>query len=319
MRQSSNLGTFTLLAGFVVIWGTGYWPTEVADAHTETIMLSALRVTGGALMLIAVALFSGARFPRGQMLAWAAGSGIVMILLPHWGTTEAVVRAGPGNAAVVVNAIPITVAVLAWLFLSERLSFIGWAGVALGFGGVILMVSTQLGGDTDTKQLLIGVGFGLVGLLGWSAGTLLLRSFALKRGEEMDVLGFATTQFSSAAIVLLIVGFAVNGTSTTEWASGTLWAVITWIGPVSGIAMVLFFLALRRLPAARVSAPMFLIPGVAIVVEVVRGNTPTAIALLGMIVAVIGVGLVNVPRESLVTAGPRLWRQLRGAVANLIP
>jgi hypothetical protein len=38
-----------------------------------------------------------------------------------------------------------------------------------------------------------------------------------------------------------------------------------------------------------------------------------------MIVAVIGVGLVNVPRETLVAAGPRLWRQLRGAVANLIP
>ena len=109
MRLPSTLGTIALLAGFVVIWGTGYWPTEVADRHTETIMLSALRVAGGALLLVAFAAVSGARFLRGRMLGWAAGSGIVMILLPHWGTTEAVVRAGAGNAAVVVNAIPIAV------------------------------------------------------------------------------------------------------------------------------------------------------------------------------------------------------------------
>ena len=133
------------------------------------------------------------------------------------------------------------------------------------------------------------------------------------------MLGFAATQFSTAAAVLLVAGFAVNGTASTTWGSGELWAVIFWIGPVSGIAMVLFFLALKRLPAARVSAPMFLIPAVAIVVEIVRGNTPTAIVLLGMIVAVIGVGLVNVPREMLVAAGPWLWRQLRGAAASLFP
>ena len=53
MRPSSNYATFALLAGFVLIWGTGYWPTEVASEHTSTVMLSALRVTGSALLLVA--------------------------------------------------------------------------------------------------------------------------------------------------------------------------------------------------------------------------------------------------------------------------
>lgn len=315
-RPAPNYGTFVLLAGFVLVWGTGYWPTEVADRHTDTVMLSALRVIGSALFLVGLAVYQGASWPRGRMLAWAAGSGLVMIALSHWGTTEAVVRAGPGNAAVVVNAAPLIVVALGWMFLRERLSPVGLVGVAFGFGGVILMVSSQLGGDTNTTQLLIGVGLGAAGAIGWAAGTLLLRAFALRRGETVDILGFTATQFVVSGIVLLIAALPANGVGGTTWTSGELWAALVWIGPVSGIGFACFFGALKRMHAARVSAPMFLIPAVAVVVEIVRGNVPTALVLLGMVLAVLGVGLVNVPREALAGAGPRLWRQLRGVAAG---
>ena len=315
-RPTSIYGTVALLAGFVLIWGTGYWPTEVASEHTDTILLSGLRVAGSALFLIAFALFSGAQWPRGRMLAWASGSGLVMIALSHWGTTEAVIRAGPGNGAVVVNAAPLVVVALGWISLRERLSLVGLAGVAIGFGGVILMVSSQLGGDIDSRQLLIGVGLGAAGAVGWAIGTLILRAFVLRRSEELDMLGFTATQFVVSGIVLLAAGFAFDGAGSTNWGSGALWAALTWIGPVSGLGFACFFAALSRMPAARVSAPMFLIPAVAVVVEIVRGNVPTALVLLGMVLAVLGVGLVNVPREALAAAAPRLWRHVRGAPAR---
>ena len=317
MRPSSNYVTFALLAGFVLIWGTGYWPTEVASDHTGTVMLSGLRVAGSALLLVAFALYRGAAWPRGRMLAWATGSGLLMIALSHWGTTEAVIRAGPGNGAIVVNAAPLIVVGLGWLSLRERLSLVGLAGVAIGFGGVVLMVSSLLGGDIDRNQLLIGVGLGAAGAVGWAIGILILRAFVTCRTEQLDMIGFTSTQFLVAAVVLLAAGFGVDGAGSTNWGSGELWAVLVWIGPVSGIGFACFFAALSRMHAARVSAPMFLIPAVAVVVEIVRGNVPTALVLLGMLLAVLGVGLVNVPREVLMGAGPRLWRQLRGAAATL--
>ena len=317
MRPSSNYATFALLAGFVLIWGTGYWPTEVASEHTSTVMLSALRVTGSALLLVAFALLRRAKWPGGRMLAWASGSGLLMIALSHWGTTEAVIRAGPGTAAVLVNAAPLIVVALGWLSLRERLSPIGLAGIAIGFGGVILMVSSQLGGDIDRNQLLIGVGLGAAGAVGWAIGTLILRAFTMRRTEELDMLGFTAMQFVVSGVVLLAAAFATDGTGSTDWGSGELWAVLVWIGPVSGIGFACFFAALSRMHAARVSAPMFLIPAVAVVVEIARGNVPTALVLLGMLLAVLGVALVNVPREVLMGAVPRLWRQLRGAAATL--
>jgi O-acetylserine/cysteine efflux transporter len=312
-RPTAHYSSFALLAGMVLIWGTGYWPTEVAGEHTETVLLSGLRVIGGALLLVSVALLARSRWPRGRMLGWAAISGLIMVALSHWGTTEAVARAGPGNAAVVVNAAPLIVAALGWFLLRERLSGIGIAGVILGFGGVVLMVSSQLGGDTDTRQLLIGVGLGAAGALGWAIGTLLVRAFATRRGEEMDMLSFTATQFTVAGVVLLVAGFGIDGVATTEWGSGELWAALFWIGPVSGLGFAFFFVALGRMPAARASAALFLVPGVAVIVEIARGNVPTALVLLGMFLAVAGVALVNVPREALAGLAPRVWRQLRGA------
>ncbi len=307
---------FALLFTFVILWGTGYWPTEVADRHTGTILLSGLRVLLAVFPLLLAALWTGARFPRGRMLAWSVVTGLLMIAIANYGTTEAVARAGPGNAAVVVNAAPLLVVAVGWLVLSERLGAIALVGCAMGFGGVILMVSSQLGGDISTAQLLIGFGLAAAGAIGWAGGTLLLRAFATRRGEEMDMLGFTTVQVTIAGVVLTAAGFAADGASSTTWSSGEFWAALIWIGPVSGIGFVCYFLALRWMPAARVSAPLFLVPATAVVVEVVRGNSPTAIVLIGMILAVVGVAFVSVPREMLAGVGPRLWRQVRGTGAS---
>ncbi len=315
-RPAAHYGSFALLAGMVLIWGTGYWPTEVAGEHTETVLLSGLRVIGGALLLVSVALLARARWPRGRMLGWAAISGLIMVALSHWGTTEAVARAGPGNAAVVVNAAPLIVAALGWFLLRERLSWIGIAGVIVGFGGVVLMVSSQLGGDTDTRQLLIGVGLAAAGAVGWAIGTLLVRALATRRGDEMDMLSFTATQFTVAGVVLLVAGFGIDGVATTEWGSGELWAALFWIGPLSGLGFAFFFVALGRMTAARASAALFLVPGVAVIVEIARGNVPTALVLLGMFLAVAGVALVNIPREALAGLAPRVWRQLRSATTS---
>jgi len=266
--------------------------------------------------LVSAALLARSRWPRGRMLGWAAISGLIMVALSHWGTTEAVARAGPGNAAVLVNAAPLIVAAVGWFVLRERLSWIGITGVIVGFGGVVLMVSSQLGGDADTRQLLIGVGLGAAAALGWAIGTLLVRAFATRRGEEMDMLSFTATQFIVAGVVLLVAGFGIDGVATTEWGSTELWAALFWIGPISGLGFAFYFVALGRMTAARASAALFLVPGVAVIVEIVRGNVPTALVLLGMLLAVAGVALVNVPRGALASVAPRVWRRLRSATTS---
>jgi drug/metabolite transporter (DMT)-like permease len=311
-RISNNQAALAMMVTYVILWGTGYWPTEVAAEHTETVLLSGLRVIGNAIPLILLAYLTRASWPRGTMLAWAALTGLVMIALTNWGTTLAVEQAGPGNAAVVINSAPLMVVAAGWLLLDERLSPSALVGVVMGFGGVILMVSSQLGGDIETTQLLIGFAVAALGAVGFAAGTLLLRAFSVRRGEEMDMLGFTSAQVTIAGAVLLVIGFAYDGTSSTNWSSGEFWVALAWIGPVAGVGFACYFLALRLLPAASVSAPLFLVPATAVVVEVARGNTPGVLVLIGMVLAIVGVALVSVPREMLASVLSRLRRDAAG-------
>ena len=61
----------------------------------------------------------------------------------------------------------------------------------------------------------------------------------------------------------------------------------------SAIAYLAFFAALRRVEAAQASAWLFLVPVVAVVVELALGEVPDGIVLVGMALAIAGVALIS--------------------------
>jgi drug/metabolite transporter (DMT)-like permease len=283
-----------MLGTVVVLWGTAYWPTEVAAGETPTLMLAALRTIPTALVLLAAVPLLGDRLPTGRLLAWAVLTGLTGITLFQWGGTEAIARAGPGNAAVLLNTPPLWVLVLAWVFLRERAPRTAVAGLAIGFVGVVLMVANQLGGTGDATDLAIGMGLALAAAIGWAVTTILVKRLSMGP-VAVDMVGFTALHYVVATIVLVPTAFAIEGTDGTDWGSAALWVPLVWIGPVNGLGVLLFFLALRHVSAARASAFLFLIPALAVVVEMARGNVPGAIVLVGMVLAIAGVALVNVP------------------------
>jgi probable blue pigment (indigoidine) exporter len=302
-RESRARGPLVLLGATVVIWGTGYWPTAVAAEHGSALMVTGLRLAPGALVMLAAVWLLGAKLPRGRMLGWAVLTGLLMVAIFQWGLTEAIARAGPGNGAILINTNPLIVLVLAWIFLRERLSPLGIAGLLAGFGGVALMVSSQLGGSVETRQLLLGSALALIAALGWAIGVLILRKLSQRPGG-IDMVGITAVQFVVASVLILPIAFAVDGTSTTDWGSGTLWGTIVWIGPAATVGVLFFYLALERLSAAKTSSSLFLVPAVAVIVEIARGSTPGVAVLVGMLVAVVGVALAVVPVEQLAA----IWR-----------
>ena len=51
--------------------------------------------------------------------------------------------------------------------------------------------------------------------------------------------------------------------------------------------------ALKRLPATIVSSTQFLVPVVAVIIEMVLGHIPSGLVLAGMLITIAGVALVN--------------------------
>jgi drug/metabolite transporter (DMT)-like permease len=73
----------------------------------------------------------------------------------------------------------------------------------------------------------------------------------------------------------------------------------------SAVASMAYFASLKRLSATRVAAGQFLIPGVAVLVDIARGVSPTPIVALGMALTILGVALVNRPPRRRAAGGVR--------------
>ena len=299
--------TSALLAAAVVIWGTTFWPIDVASEHAPPIMLALLRVAPTLVFFLAVFVLLRRRFPTGRLLAGSLVSGLVINALFQWVLMDSVVRIGPGNSAVMVNTTPLVVAVLGFIFLRERLGALASVGLVIGFVGVVMMVWSQIGDFPNAGTLIGGVALAFAGAAAWGIGALVLR--AVTRGRtDTDMIGVSVVQYAIGTVVLLPVAFSVAGTSGTDWSAVGLWVPVLWIGPVTGIALLILFIVLHWMEAARATSVLFLIPAVAIVVEIARGNAPGAVALAGMFIAIVGVGLAAAPRGMLGRSALRVFR-----------
>jgi drug/metabolite transporter (DMT)-like permease len=278
----------------IFFWGTAFRATAIGAEHTSPIMLTALRAAPAALVLLAALLVVRGRLPSRPLWGITTVTGLLMVTLALEGISEGTARAGAANAAILLNASPFFVLVLGRLFYGERAPWPAVVGMLFGFAGIVVMVSTQLGAIEDMGNFLVGMAFALAGALGWAIGVLMTKSL-FTREPDLDMLGFTTGQYLVGGAAALVLAFAIDGTGGTDWSSSELWAAVAWIAiGSSAIATLAFFGALKRMPAATVMAWQFLAPVVAVITEIVYGNTPDAVVLAGMVLAIVGVAVVNV-------------------------
>lgn len=313
-RSPAAAVPYVLLGVTVFFWGSAFHATAVGTEHASAVVFSTLRALPAALVLLAVTALVRGSIPRGRTLAWAALSGLLMVTLTFEGIAEGTTLAGAGNAAVLVNTTPFFVLLLGRAFLGERIANWGVIGLVTAFVGVVVMVSSQLGGDASTGDLALGMGIALAAGAGFGVGTLIVKATAT-RYPETDLRGFAAVQHLVGGIALIPLALAYGDIGDTDWGSADLWGAIAWVAiGSSAIASLAYFTALRAIPAARASAWQFLAPVVAVVVEVAYGNTPDGIVLAGMGLVIAGVAVVSIaPARAAARAG-RAARDRRRAL-----
>ena len=73
-----------MLAVAVLIWGTTFWPIDVASEHTAPIMLAMLRVAPTFVVFLVVFVLLGRRLPRGRLLVGSLVSGLLINGFFQW-------------------------------------------------------------------------------------------------------------------------------------------------------------------------------------------------------------------------------------------
>jgi drug/metabolite transporter (DMT)-like permease len=270
----------------MLCWGAAYVPSAwLVETWPPLSAAGARLAVGGALLLLALVLAGRSVRPRVGALTvgWLA---LTQTVLFYGATFWGIAHAGAGLSAVLANTDPLFVAVLATLLLGERLGPVQWVGLGVGLLGAACVVweGPLWPADLSGDALVV-----VAGALAWSIGTV-VASRSVR--ASADPLALAGWQMAAGGLVLGLAGLVVGeGAPGTGWREAGLIAALGIVGSAAPLA--LFYLALARAPASRVSAWFFLIPVIGVLSAwPLLGETPSGRLVVGLVGVSLGLWLV---------------------------
>lgn len=290
-HDNTILVTFVIPATFVLIWSTGWIVGRFISQDSDVLTMLVLRYICASSLLALFAFASRADWPKTRA-DWghALFSGVLIHGFYLAGVWWAVGHGIPASISALLAALqPIFTAILAPRLAGERISLVQWAGISLGFAGIVIVLAPKLA-SVDTGQLsgmtwllLINTG----GMLSLTLGTFYQKRF-LHSGDLRSV---TSLQFVGAGLVTIPAALLFEdlriGTSTSTILSFA-WSVLAL--SIVSIALLLFLI--RRGEVARSAQLIYLVPPVAAIQAFFFfGETLVPIQIVGMVLTCLGVAL----------------------------
>jgi len=286
-----------LLGITMFFWGAAFNATDIAFDYASAGMVTFLRAASATVVLLLLMPLLGGKIPRSRRIwffALLVGLGSTTLSLSGMGLGTQ--YAGPAVASVLLNSAPFFAVLFARVTLDERIKMLRAIGMIVGFVGVVIIVLSNPTETGSGGDFIFGVIAVMIGAIGYAAASVIVRYMSVK-AIETDLWGFTWAQFLCGTVFIIPFMLLAGDPWSTEWSAPGFWASIAFLGiGAQLIAYVCFFVALARWSSGRVMAWSFLPPVVAGVIEIMRGNIPGAITLIGMAVTVIGVAIVNHPK-----------------------
>jgi drug/metabolite transporter (DMT)-like permease len=203
---------------------------------------------------------------------------------------------GSGLSSLIVGLQPVLTAL--WLAATGgKIAARQWAGLVLGFVGLVLVVSRKFGqgGEADWVNMSLAIG----ALLSITVGTLYQKRFV----TSCDVRTANTVQLGAALLVTLPL--ALLEVEVMRWnvelVGAVAWSVIALtLGGSS-----LLYLLIQRGAAASVTSLMYLVPPVtALIAWMLFGESITIVTVIGTLLTAFGVALVVRQPRLVLPVGP---------------
>ena len=272
---------------FVFLWSTGFIGAKFGLPYAEPLTFLLLRFLAISGLMAAFALLTRAPWPKSrQQVFHIAVSGLLVHAIYLGGVFCAIGHGLPaGITALVVGMQPLLTACGAGWLLGERVSARQWLGLALGFVGVALVIVNKLG----QLPLLATLTPALVALLGITAGTLYQKRFCAR----FDLRTGAVIQFLPSAMLTAVVA-GLTESMHVEWTSSFVFALMWLVLVLSFGAISLLNLLIHTGGAVHVARLFYLTPPMtALIAWFVFGETLSAPAIAGMVLALFGVYLAR--------------------------
>ncbi len=300
-------------AAVSVIWGIPYLFIRIAVRHgVPPLVLAWGRITLGALVLLVLALQAGTLRSLKGHWRWLAAYAVAEVTIPFPAIAFGETRISSSLAAIIVAAVPLIGALLALRFdHSEKPTRIRFAGLLIGFAGVIVLVGVDVAGSASA---LLGTGAVLLGALGYSIGPMLIKH----RLDGVDARAMMGASLAISAAILTPAAI-VDAPSHTP-AAGAIASVVVLGIVCTAAGLVILAVLIREAGTSRAMVITYINPVIAVALGVALLNErPGAGAVAGLLLILAGsylstggelppIGRRRAFAPTAPTTGPRLTR-----------
>jgi drug/metabolite transporter (DMT)-like permease len=271
-----------------MFWSGGYTFAKLGLAYIEPMTMLAVRYGIAVCVLLPFVLWFSKPWPA-SVRHWVvlAITGFLLQCI-YFGLSYLAFKKGmnAGTAAVIMSLQPILVAVLGPSVIRGRGGRYLWAGLIVGFIGVVLVT---MSGNSLGPSPWVAVFLALIALAGITFATL----FEKWHGIKTDPMISGFVQYIVGFVFLMPVAIATE-TMVIDWHPELIISLAYLVIANSIISVGIYIALLQRGDATSISSLLYLVPPLAMFIAwAVLGEAVTKLALVGFALSAAGVYIVS--------------------------
>ena len=285
MNKKTHQPAVLAIAALSCIWGYNWVVMKECLQYADAYDFAALRTGIGAVSLFALLLWK--RRPLRPKAFWmTALLGLVSTTACIGLVTLALVTGGVGKTAILVYIMPFWVLLLAWPLLAEHIRGAQWVPVILAFSGLMIVLEPW-----NLQSTFISKLFAVLAGVAWALSAIMTK--IMTRKHSFDLISLTAWQMLLGALPLVVIALIASDRPvqwTPYFTIGLLYSSVV----SQGLALVLWFFILSKLPAGVASMGTLATPVIGTIAAAIElGERPSIAEAWGMLLILTALALLS--------------------------
>lgn len=269
----------------ILLWASSFAAVRASLQAFTPGHIALFRFLIASILLAVSALVTHTKLPALKDIPVIFLLGFLGVFAFHTAQNYGQVTVTAGSAGMIISSVPIFTAILATIFLGEKLKLWGWLSIFISFLGVSLIAL----GEREGVKFDFGVIFLLLAAIVAAIYFVLQKPYLIR----YTALQLVTYMIWAGTLLLLVFTPGLIEEVANAPIEATIATIYLGIFP-SAVAYVTWSYALSRAPVSIVASFLYLQPVFAVIIAWIWLNEiPALISMIGGVVTILGVFLVN--------------------------